>query len=50
MFNVDALLDSLPIMGLGMLGIFIVIGIIMGIIWILSKVFPVKQNETKESK
>ncbi len=44
MFNVDALLKSLPIMGLGMLGIFIVIGLIMLIIWILGKAFPVKKD------
>lgn len=45
MFNFDALLNSLPIMGLGMLGIFIVIGLIMLIIWILGKAFPEKKEK-----
>ncbi len=45
MFNFDALLNSLPIMGLGMLGIFIVIGLIMLIIWILGKAFPEKKKK-----
>ena len=44
MFNFEALVDSLPIMGLGMLGIFIVIGLIMAIIWILGKVFSEKKD------
>lgn len=38
--NVQALLDSLPIMGLGMLGIFIVIAVIMIIVVALQKIFP----------
>ena len=45
MFNFKALLDSLPIMGLGMLGIFIVIGLIMAIIWILGKAFSEKKDK-----
>ena len=48
MFNVDALLESLPIMGLGMLGIFIVIGIIMLIIWILGKAFPAHKDNKQD--
>ena len=44
MFNLDALVESLPIMGLGMLGIFIVIGLIIGIIWVLGKVFTEKKD------
>lgn len=43
MFDFDALLQSLPIMGFGMLGIFLVIGIIMGIIWILGQIFTDKK-------
>ncbi len=49
-FDVDALLKSLPTMGWGMLGIFMVIGIIMLIIWILGKVFPVRKEDNKENK
>ena len=45
MFNVQALLDSLPIMGFGMLGIFIVIGVIMGSVVILDKIFPAKKKD-----
>ncbi|MBQ6052480.1 MAG: hypothetical protein IJL30_04225 [Clostridia bacterium] len=47
-FDVDALLNSLPTMGWGMLGIFMVIGIIMLIIWILGKIFPVKKEDNKD--
>jgi len=43
-FNVDALIESLKIMGLGMLGIFIVIGLIMLIIWLLGKIFSGKKS------
>ena len=46
MFNFDALIDSLPIMGLGMLGIFMVIGLIMLVIWILGMLFP--ENKDKQ--
>ena len=35
---------TVPIMGKGMLGIFIVIGLIMAIIWILGKVFSEKKD------
>ena len=45
MFNVQALLDSLPIMGFGMLGIFIVIGVIMGSVVLLDKIFPAKKKD-----
>ena len=48
MFDFKALLESLTIMGLGMLGIFIVIGIIMGIIWILGKVFTEKKDNKNQ--
>lgn len=48
MFNFGALVASLPIMGLGMLGIFIVIGIIMGIIWVLGKVFTEKKDNKNQ--
>ena len=38
-FSVDKLLNALPIMGYGMLGIFIVIGLIIGITVSLNKIF-----------
>ncbi len=41
--NVDAMVDSLDIMGLGMVGIFASIGLIMFVIWLLNKVFPGKK-------
>lgn len=47
-FDVQALLDSLPIMGWGMLGIFIVIGVMMIFVLLFSKLFPVKTD--KETK
>ena len=37
--------ENLRYMGLGMLGIFIVIGLIMLIIWILGKAFPAKKDK-----
>lgn len=37
MFNVDYFLDALPIMGKGMLGIFIVTGVIILIVMLLNK-------------
>lgn len=43
-FDINALIESLRIMGLGMLGIFIVIGLIMLVIWILGKVFSEKKE------
>lgn len=38
-------LDSLPVMGMGMLGIFIVIGVIMACVWALGKAFPDKGED-----
>lgn len=43
--NFDALLSTLPIMGKGMLAIFIVIGVIIGIMYILGAVS--NRNENK---
>ena len=37
MFRLDLLLEVLPIMGYGMLGIFIVTGIIIGAVVLLNK-------------
>ncbi len=42
MINVDGFLKSLPLMGQGMLGIFIVIGIIAASVYLLTKIFPNK--------
>ena len=36
--NFDAFLDSLPIMGKGMLGVFIVVGVILLSVVVLNKV------------
>ena len=36
--DVAAFLDSLPIMGYGMLGIFIVTGVIIGVVSLLNKI------------
>ena len=38
--DVDGMIEDLDIMGLGMVGIFASIGLIMFIIWLLNKVFP----------
>jgi len=48
--NIDNFLFTLPIMGIGMLGIFIVTGIIILTIAILNKVTKEKQNDKKEEK
>ena len=47
-FDVQAFLDSLPIMGWGMLGIFIVIGVMMVFVLLFSKLFPVKNDKEKK--
>ena len=36
--NVQAFLDTLPYMGLGMLGIFVVTGVIIAVISLLTKI------------
>ncbi len=43
MFNVQALLESLPMMGYGMLGIFIAIFAIILTVVGLGKIFPAKK-------
>lgn len=42
--NTDAFMDSLPIMGKGMLGIFIVTGVIILSIFILNKICRKKEK------
>ena len=42
--SIEKFLASLPIMGFGMLGIFIVIGVIMVCVAILTKIFPAKKD------
>ena len=44
-FNIDAFLNSLPMMGKGMLGIFVVTGIIILMIALLNKLTTAKQTE-----
>ena len=41
--NPEAFMDSLPTMGLGMLGIFIVTGIIILVVTLLTKIFTPKK-------
>lgn len=43
--NLDVFLQSLPVMGFGMLGIFIVIGCIVVITSLLSKIFKEKGDK-----
>ena len=42
MLSIDKLLNALPIMGYGMLGIFVVTGIIIGVVYLL-KMIPNKK-------
>ncbi len=42
--NVDYLLHALPIMGWGMTGIFVVTGVIIGVVYLL-KLIPEKPNK-----
>lgn len=42
--NVQYLLESLPIMGYGMLGIFVVTGVIIGVVYLL-KLIPDKSDK-----
>ncbi len=47
MFNIAAFIDSLPIIGFGMLGIFIVTGIIIAVICLIplvEKIMPKKKK------
>ena len=43
-FNVSAFMESLSVMGLGMLGIFVVVGVIMGVMYLLNAVFKDKRD------
>ena len=43
--RLDLLMEALPIMGIGYLGIFIVTGIIIGVISLLSKIFAPKDEK-----
>lgn len=43
--NIKAFLDSLPIMGQGMLGIFIVTAVIIGVVYLLN--FATKEKTDK---
>lgn len=49
-FDVGALLDSLPIMGYGMLGIFIVTGIIILSVYLLNGLTKPKKSGSEEEK
>jgi hypothetical protein len=43
--NVEAFLETLPIMGKGMLGIFIITGVIVAAIYVLNKVTGNKDSK-----
>ena len=43
--DVAAVLDSLKIMGIGMLGIFIVVLVLIAVMVLLTKVFPEKKED-----
>lgn len=43
--DVAAFLDSLKIMGIGMLGIFIVTMVLIGVMVLLTKAFPEKKED-----
>ncbi|MBR6681148.1 MAG: hypothetical protein IKL59_07810 [Clostridia bacterium] len=43
-FSVDRFFEALPYMGKGMLGIFIVIGVIIGVILLLNKLTTRKKS------
>ena len=38
-FRPDLLMEVLPVMGIGMLGIFLVTGVIIGVVALLNKLF-----------
>lgn len=42
--RIDLLMDALPIMGTGYLGIFIVTGVIIGLVSLLTKLTSKKDN------
>ena len=44
--TVEAVLAPLPLLLKGLGGIFLVIGVIMLVIWLLNKAFPEKQEES----
>ncbi len=48
-FNPHAFIDNLYYMGFGMLGIFVVIGIIILITYLLNFIFSPKKKESKEN-
>lgn len=48
--NVDGFVDSLWVMLLGMIGIFVVIGVILLIVVLLGKIFPGDSNAKKAKK
>ncbi len=45
MFHMQEFVDSLKIMGIGMLGVFISMGGIILMTWLLNKIFRVKKDK-----
>lgn len=48
--HVDSWKDTLPVMGIGMVGIFLVLGFIVLVTYLLNKVFSGKKKEKKDDK
>lgn len=48
MTNAENFVESLRVMGYGMLGIFVVAAVLVLIMILLTKIFPAKKNEKKE--
>ena len=46
-FNVENLINALPMMGKGMLGIFVALVVIMAFVWIMAKMGSKKTEEEK---
>ena len=42
--NIDSLSQTLPVMVMGMVGIFLVIGVIVAVIYLINKVFSSKKK------
>ena len=48
--HVDSWKDTLPVMGISMVGIFLVLGFIVLVTYLLNKVFSGKKKENKNDK
>lgn len=48
--NIETFLQTLPIMGKGMFGIFLVTGVIIGFVYLLNYVTGKKENKSDKDK